>query len=664
MIVSQRMLLGAVLLALSQYRVGCDGCGTPRGPGDGGIQNLPDGGAVGGGGGSAGGVGRGEVCTDGWCWENPKPAGATLWALWAQGPGDVWAAGEAGLVFHFSNGAVTSYTLPHDGIVTIGGLADDGAGRLVAVASDGQLHVFDGGWTSLDAGAGWELEHVFCAGAGLPCYATGSFAPGGPAALSWFPGALPVPLFMNASSSPWVIGVGGTQTQVLFAFKDGHFDVRSIDGGASGAPPPSVPLIDGGLTGFCVQPDGGLWAASNSSFAGWFFGGSAWAQVPLPLGNFGAGCADDGVLFVGNPFAGHNAVSQVWRCTPGSCSAEDVDAGYTYPQGFYRHYPSSLVTAFVRGGDAWVSGEGGAVFESLSGAPWRSLTSGPRESSYDVWIDSDGGGWASGQNGGVLRRDKGTWSVFDTMGVFGALDVYRVEAGPTGGYMFAVAASGLWSLPDGQAPFVHLPEVFPDGGPFGAGYTWDLEGPWAVDQAGGSGIGSALRWDGAHWVVIQQFAGDPQAIFVTDAGTAWFGGFDSQVLHFDGTAFQPVALPGTDGTEPIYGIVGTSDDDVFIVSPQFAYHHLPDGGWDVPVSFNTIFQPNGFAYAVLDVPRATLWVAGMRNGGFGTDVLALTDAGMQVTELSLDAVLSRLRLQNNALWLVGPAGDVLRHDLP
>jgi hypothetical protein len=46
------------------------------------------------------------------------------------------------------------------------------------------------------------------------------------------------------------------------------------------------------------------------------------------------------------------------------------------------------------------------------------------------------------------------------------------------------------------------------------------------------------------------------------------------------------------------------------------------------------------------------------------DVLAFTDAGMQVTELSFDAVLQHLHWQDNALWIAGPAGDVLRHDLP
>ena len=44
----------------------------------------------------------GKVCsTDGWCWENPRPQGNDLRAVYAISPSDIWAAGAHGTVLHF-----------------------------------------------------------------------------------------------------------------------------------------------------------------------------------------------------------------------------------------------------------------------------------------------------------------------------------------------------------------------------------------------------------------------------------------------------------------------------------------------------------------------------------------------------------------------------------
>jgi hypothetical protein len=607
------------------------------------------------------------ACNLGWCWENPLPAGVDLHAVFGEGPGDVWTGGEAGLLFHFQDGSVTTFTLPHTRTGVIRGIADDRGGHVVAVSDDGHISTFDGGsWATVDLSP-QSYRFVFAPGPGLPVFVAGTNPlASGPFVGQLDPTALTVAtLMVSASPSAQIVGMSGNDQNVWLALDDGTVFAVSVAGQIT-LGIPSVPA-DAGLTSFCAQSDGGLWAASSGGQAGFFYSSGTWSSFALPEGNVGATCSDNGALLVGNPGAPPLTPTLIYRCSAGACAPETVDAGFPYPQGYQRRFPASLLAASSRVGSAWACGEGGGVFESTGGGPWQSLTSGPREGLWDTWVDSDGGGWATGQNGIILRRQQSAWFPYPAT-TFLENDVYFVQPYPAGGYLFLMAL-GTRTLQDAQSSFQIGPELFDDGGLYGGSFSRAIDGPvdnlWLMDEGGGNGVGTVLKWQGNAFIVAQQFPGTIlDAVFATDAGTFWAAGAYGAVMHFDGAAFQPVTVPGATGTDKFNAVVGTSDTDVYLVSTTALYHHLDDGGWDAPVSLAPYFHPFGSPNAVLDPARGTLWVVSLAPGAVATTLLAFGDAGVTATPFEFHAPLNHLRLRDGVLWLAGHGGDVLRYTPP
>ena len=89
---------------------------------------------------TSGACGTGQ---DSWCWGYPRPAGNKLNRLWASGPRDVWAVGDAGAILHFDGdhwARVLSGT--GDSLVAIGGR---GPGDAWAIGKNRTLLRLSGG---------------------------------------------------------------------------------------------------------------------------------------------------------------------------------------------------------------------------------------------------------------------------------------------------------------------------------------------------------------------------------------------------------------------------------------------------------------------------------------------------------------------------------------
>ena len=95
---------------------------------------------------TSGACGTGQ---DSWCWGYPRPAGNKLNRLWASGPRDVWAVGDAGAILHFDGdhwASVLSGT--GDSLVAIGGR---GPGDAWAIGKNRTLLRLSGGaWKAVE----------------------------------------------------------------------------------------------------------------------------------------------------------------------------------------------------------------------------------------------------------------------------------------------------------------------------------------------------------------------------------------------------------------------------------------------------------------------------------------------------------------------------------
>lgn len=79
---------------------------------------------------------------DAWCWLFPQPQGNTLWSVWGSSATDVWAAGDAGALVHFTGGSWQSVLSPTS--AALRGLWGSGPDAVFAVGEAGTVLRYDG----------------------------------------------------------------------------------------------------------------------------------------------------------------------------------------------------------------------------------------------------------------------------------------------------------------------------------------------------------------------------------------------------------------------------------------------------------------------------------------------------------------------------------------
>src|SRR5262245_47121653 len=85
-----------------------------------------------------------DFCTDGWCWESPKPHGNDLKAAWVDGDGVLWVVGAGPTIATWDGTSWAPRQAPDtfDALLSVWG---DGAGQLWAGgAREGTLWHWDG----------------------------------------------------------------------------------------------------------------------------------------------------------------------------------------------------------------------------------------------------------------------------------------------------------------------------------------------------------------------------------------------------------------------------------------------------------------------------------------------------------------------------------------
>lgn len=222
-------------------------------------------------------------------------------------------------------------------------------------------------------------------------YAVGSDAGAGPLVLR-YDGARWTRMATGASGNLW--WVNGTE-ESIFMGGEGGLILRYEGGSFTTMPTPG----SGTVFGIWAAAPDDVWAVggtgASAGFA-WRYDGSAWSEVELP------GLDDRGLFKVWG-----NAADDVWMVGAGGAAyhwdgsaVSAVDAGTTRTL-FTVHTEGERVVA--------VGGAGNAVLVEREAGPFvdRSPTFWPQL--FGVWLTPDGGGFAVGLNGAILRRDAEEW---------------------------------------------------------------------------------------------------------------------------------------------------------------------------------------------------------------------------------------------------------------
>lgn len=134
----RRALLCLGLCALFQLNVACDDTSTKTSP-DAGHTDLDAGDMD-----NPNVSSAGQVCMDGWCWENPRPAGNHFVDVLSIGQ-EAWLVTESGVLLHWDG---QNYSVQE--LRNVKGVWGTGADALWATDSVGGLHRFDGSrWSTV-----------------------------------------------------------------------------------------------------------------------------------------------------------------------------------------------------------------------------------------------------------------------------------------------------------------------------------------------------------------------------------------------------------------------------------------------------------------------------------------------------------------------------------
>jgi hypothetical protein len=588
--------------------------------GGGGASGGGGGGSTGGGGGASGG-GGGEVpdagradcaentaatlrldasvtafCFNGFTWESPLPQGSTLEAVWGPAPNDVWAGGAASLLMHWDGLTWTS----HQG--EVGTEASLRLGTVTSFVSSAR-----GTWL-----AGSDIGPHFLAGT------------------SWTRGGQD-----PASGYNWrvaAMGVSDVDGGVPFAVTP-NGEVSTLEDWVQVllAPAPQTPDYVNSLV---VGSDGlvafsGTFQSSNSVHRIWNVDGGSWT---LDAGQSGPLWFENGVLMTASTNRGDPRAS-VWALLPDGGAAlmatktgdvtlnsvsflRALDAGLLVGSGGFisdtRLAPKRPandttdllgVQAFADGG-AWAVGTGGAILRQEPG--WTSYKQGLTDDLFDVWMGADGGVFVCG----IGITERGTWT--KTYGSLGRLrslrrlangnwlvaaedgnlylngvTAYRADAGSRPLMDLLVDQDEAWAVGTGVA--VHR---LSDGGwinetPPGSNQEW-----WKIARANsrfvavGSNGRLGIYTPDAGWSVQMEASGTNFFGVWTidaDAGTAWVVGAGPSIRLFDavnGVFVTDEDLPNGIYS-PLFDVWGLAPDDVWAVGDEGLIFHYDGMRWSV-----------------------------------------------------------------------------------
>ncbi len=514
------------------------------------------------------------ICTtDGWCWENPLPAGGNVASLWGSSSTDVWVGLEADRVLHW-NGTSFDDEVPGVVVASLWGTSSNDLFAGGAVGSGGAIaHRTAQGWSvspttfPVVAVHGTSSTNVWAAAGNEVLHWDGS---------SWMPiGTVPtstdlVDVHAYAPGDVWAIssdpeilrwnGSLWSETPVSWT------PVAHLGGTGSSdvwmaarelASPPLGVLLhwDGSTwTGFGPNVESGfygsfwtfapndVWFKTGQGHL-WQFDGTTWhwaTQVGGGFSSLWASAPGDMWIGGGGGVAGYHSLTRGSICTwdpaiHGAAGSFDQIHGSApddvwVTDGFKTilhddgngwravAFPSAI--SFPRGifaakkNDAWVAG--GSEVAHWDGTSWTEvpLSIG---SVHGLHGSAPNDIWAVG-TGGPCHFDGVTWSCGSTPGLWSVWSVAPGHAWATSG----TAATGIWKYDSAQGGWSKIP-------------------------------GWPSAWNAA-------------TIYAPSSDEAWVIRTDGGLVHVHGGAIDDMSLPVTSARAN--GAFGFANDDVYVATDK------------------------------------------------------------------------------------------------
>lgn len=480
----------------------------------------------------------GPCSQSGWCWAFPQPTGDTLHAIWASGPSDVHAAGQAGTLMHYDGNSweVLYAGRSETGWQTINALWGSGPTDVWGGGDGGLLLHFDGTqWSPMGSGVGARFTSIW-----------------------------------GLSSSALFLATNGA----IYRFDRNTAEPMAIDSDVTGIE---------GLWGLAEDQ---IWAVGRAGLIA-RYEGSRWSKVPHSLTNnhlygiWGSSPTDlyagggsgallhfDGTQWASLP-ARSNSVYAIWGRSATEVYIAQSDGIFRY-DGNADHTLSASVGAEALHGDAngtlWAVGQAGRIHRG--DASGLALQHGSETTLTAVWGRSASEIYIGGYNN-VWRLESGALTP-----LFSVIFSPDALCGQGSDTLHALVTGRLYSYTgSGAATQSALPANSRD---IWCGATHVYAGGFAA----GSNVEGALhRFDGTSWETVCDKTTGPVDHLWGSSETDIYAvsAYAPEVLHYDGTSCSPVEIGTTQG---VFGPVwGTSSSDVVVVTGTGTFRHFDGNVW-------------------------------------------------------------------------------------
>jgi PAS domain-containing protein len=548
------------------------------------------------------------LCRGGWCWENPRPQGNRLRAVWARSPDEAWAVGDGGMILRW-NGAFW-YGVESGTMVSLRGVWGDWA-----VGDAGTILRRDGSaWKKVESGTAVPLRGMW---------------------------------------GDWVVGDAGTILR-----RDGAA-WRRVESGTAAA-----------LLAVWERAAGEPWAAGEAgTLLRW--DGRAWARVatgttrrltagwgPFAVGEAGTVLRWSGgaVAAVRGPAADLLAVwgageKDVWIAGAGGGTYHL--AGQGAEERFVPVQTSSgsdlLALSGSGPGELWAVGSGGTLLR-WNGAFFTALHRGIQDGVVATYSDFGGFGAISRRGGVLLIPGDGRLFHGPSSVEVPLHDVY-FDGAARPPFLLAVGERGGVCLNvEGDTTCRLLPS--PTTRTLRA--LWGGPGPGAELWAVGDG-GVILRGRGGAFAVVNPRVTDRDlyAVFGFAPDEVWAAGEGGVILRWDGAAWQALGSPVA---TRLRGLWGPRSGELWAVGDQGTVL-LGDGRTSRVIQSGT--TANLRAVHGTSRGRADVWVAG--EAGV---VLHHDGTGFRQVAAGTGNDLNDVLATGSEVYLVGEEGTILRHRPP
>lgn len=548
---------------------------------------------------------------DGWCWENPSPAGDHLRAVWGFASDDVFAVGDGGTILHFDGHVWSPMRSPTDQhMLALWGSAPD---DVFAGGVDTLVHYDGTAWETLP-GERWHTALW-----GFPTGELASVDPTGGIRLSTDGGRSWA--IEDDTRRPYLASVWGPAPDRLFAVGEsrtaGLFDGKAW---APLTPAPPTTEFGGSFQDVWVLSADRLFVASDEGMME--FNGSRWSTHDNP---------DENIMFSVWGWSGTEVVAV------GDATMELRGSDWTSSET-----PNDVRMQSVWGADpdhVFAVGECGTILHRDDGV-WTQYGSTVSSGLTDVWGFADDDIYAVGNN--ALHYDGSAW-VEEYSGPRGLNAIW----GPSPEHLFA---------PTSRGEVLHRTQT---------GWTVEAtESPYPLNGVHGSGpqhvvvvgnAGAIARYDGEQWEAQESGTAEfLNGVYVAAPDDVTAVGSEGTIVHYDGNRWSPQASGTTDS---LFRIWGASSTDLYALSVTSVLHYDGDR-WSPIADVPELRRGNLSGMTGIVPTNSGLEFVGSagNNPRFEGGRWSFLETG---TTLHLESI---WRSNSGVTYAVGECGAILRRD--